>query len=502
MTVRPFVIPNPAFNGLAKERQHVAMTPDWAAKADNVVIDAAGRLASRKGWVLQNTAISGDPTIHQLHEYVKTDATTIVISATATKIYSGLTGALTDITPAGAPTAGNWKFQNFNNKVVGWQASHTPIVWSGTGSFTTITAASGTLPDGNTACAAYGRIWAVDDDKQTIRYCALLDETRWAPADGGGSIDMRSVWTRGTDEVVAIVAYGASLVVFGKRHVVIWTDGAGSELGLDPTNIYVSTVIENMGAISRDAVVLVGELDVIFWSPQGIRTLARTIQEYAAPDRDVSPSNRQFLADGVGSGDLTKIRGVYSPTDAFVLLSHPDAGITYCVDIRGKTPDGGLRLTTWSIAPTALMNTVANATYFGFNGRIGKYSGYADNGASYRYRWHSGWMLVPPDELKKLLKRFKAVCYTTATVTASLSYWTDFQTNAASENVTIEGSADEYGVAEYGISEYSGGAAASEAMAWLTQSCQYVKLGIDVDISGAPFAVHTMTLYYKPTHLA
>ena len=496
-------LPSPAFNGLASERQHVALGPEWATKLQNVFIDGAGRLAARKGWALQNTALVGDPTINQLHEYVKIDGSTIVVSTTATKIYSGTTGALTDITPVGAPTAGNWKFQNFNGKVVGWQASHTPIVWSGTGSFATITASSGTLPDGNTVLAAYGRLWAVDDDKQTIRYCALLDETKWDTADGGGLIDMRSVWTRGTDEVVAIVAYGASLVVFGKRHIVIWSDGAGSELGLEPVNLAVQTVIENMGAVSRDAVVLVGELDVVFWSPQGVRTLARTIQEYAAPDRDVSPPNRGLLSLALATGDLTKVRGVYSPTDALVLFSHPDLSITYCFDVRGKTPDGGLRMTTWTIAPTAMLNTTGNALYFGFDGRIGLYSTYRDNGSAYTFVYWSGWLLLPPEERHKLLKKLRGIMCSTVQRTISISHWTDFQANAVSENVllSVSGGA-EYSESEYSEADYSGGASAGEVAAWLTGECQYVRIGVTATIDGSPFAIHALTLYFKPTNLA
>jgi hypothetical protein len=43
------------------------------------------------------------------------------------------------------------------------------------------------------------------------------------------------------------------LIVIGKRHIVIWTDGAGAALGLDPTNIYVEDVIvEGAGTVARD----------------------------------------------------------------------------------------------------------------------------------------------------------------------------------------------------------------------------------------------------------
>jgi hypothetical protein len=102
-----------------------------------------------------------------------------------------------DITPATTPTGDNWQFMNFNGKVVGVQSGHTPIVWDSTGDFADITASTGTLPDGPCGTSAFGRLWIVDDDLQTIRYCALLDETEWAEADGGGQIDMSNIWTLG-----------------------------------------------------------------------------------------------------------------------------------------------------------------------------------------------------------------------------------------------------------------------------------------------------------------
>jgi hypothetical protein len=39
------------------------------------------------------------------------------------------------------------------------------------------------------------------------------------------------------------------LIVFGKRHIIMWTDGAGAALGLDPGNIYVEDVIEGAGTV-------------------------------------------------------------------------------------------------------------------------------------------------------------------------------------------------------------------------------------------------------------
>ena len=42
----------PGFNGLNKTQESSVLTPEWATKADNLVIDAAGQLAERKGFTI------------------------------------------------------------------------------------------------------------------------------------------------------------------------------------------------------------------------------------------------------------------------------------------------------------------------------------------------------------------------------------------------------------------------------------------------------------------
>jgi len=204
----PVPLITPGFLGLnSANAASSQLGPEWALTCQNCYFDANGRLSARQGWAQQNaTPITGAPTVQQMFEYIKGDASTQIISAANHKLYSGLSSQ-TDITGAVTITANNWQFQNWNDKVVGWQAGHTPIVWAGSSTFAAIAAASGTLPTGNCVCAAFGRLWALDSDNNTIKYCGLLDETNWGGA-GSGSINMRSIWTRGTDQVMGIAAVG------------------------------------------------------------------------------------------------------------------------------------------------------------------------------------------------------------------------------------------------------------------------------------------------------
>lgn len=507
MPVNAIAIATPGINGLARANAQTVTSAEWATVCQNTVIDREGRLAARLGWVKQNaSAISGSPAIKQMFEYIKGDQTVEVLSAANLKIFSGVS-TLSDITGTiTTPTANNWQFVNFNGKVLAFQQSHTPIKWTGTGSFANATASSGSLPTGNCAVAAFGRIWACDSDRQTIKYCALLDDTKWDTADGAGTIDMRNVWTKGMDEVVAITSYGSSLIVFGKRHIVFWVDGSGSEIGAEPNNIYVNSIIENIGLVTRDAYCLVGEQDVIFWSSNGVRSIKRTIQELATPVNDVSQRNREYITEYLDSGSLADVRMVYSAEHGFALLIHPGATKTWCFDMRYPLPDGNLRMFEWTLVPTAAVARLNGDLLFGFTGHIGKYSEYDDNDVAYRYIFHSGWFPLSPETNLKMLKRAKVAIASRVPVVGSFKWWTDFKANMQGIQrtwVPSGGSLYNYQPDQYNYTaQYSGGGGIIDKNLPLRKSCQYFRFGFETEINGYPFALQFVNIMFEPTRLA
>ena len=62
----------------------------------------------------------------------------------------------------------------------------------------------------------YGRVWAggITEENDVLYYSKLLDAHKWATADTGGFIDLKSVW--GQDKIVAIHSFAGKLVIFGK----------------------------------------------------------------------------------------------------------------------------------------------------------------------------------------------------------------------------------------------------------------------------------------------
>src|SRR6185437_4788529 len=115
-----------------------------------------------------------------------------VISTGGNSIYAGTT-SLTNITGTLTPTADNWKFVNFNGLCYGLQSGHPLIQYTGTGNFTAVSAASGSVPNGNELLSAFGRLWGSDSTGQVLKYSQLLDATNWS-VTGAGSFNLTSVW--------------------------------------------------------------------------------------------------------------------------------------------------------------------------------------------------------------------------------------------------------------------------------------------------------------------
>jgi hypothetical protein len=510
MPLQAITVPSPAFYGVNKSRRDMLLPPGWATEGRNCVIDAAGRIACRKGWTNQTTtAMTGTPTVLSLHEYLQNDGTSILIAASSTKLWHSTDNGATWADKTGAvttPTGGNWQFVNFNGKVYGAQVGHALVTKTTTGDFATATAATGVIP-ANPVCvwAAFGRLWTISSDYQTLKWSALLDATKWATADGGGSQDLGYLWTKGTDQGLAIGAYGSRLVVFGKRHIFLFTDGSGSDRGLDPSTMYVEDTIEGIGIVSRDTVQSIGEGDLVFLSQSGLRSIHRVAQEKATPLSDLSGNNRDYIAAAmlVSTVDPYKMRSVFSPEEGMYLLSSPDSQLTLYFDIRAPLEDGTFRMFNWQgFRPYSMCRRINGDVLFGWTGGIiGKYYGYQDNSSAYRMVYRGGFMDLGEEQngLWKSLKRIKLISYSVGPATAVVKWWWDFSREPWSTTITFEGDAsDQYATDEYEAAQYGGTTSQRIDYAPLAGSGQFFQLGLEMEINGAAWAIQTATMYYEP----
>lgn len=501
----------PGSRGMNSEQAGSLLDPSWAVVADNATIDTSGRLASRRGYSnLTGTPITATPVVKTLFQQITEAGLFTTIVAWDGGIGTGVDDpAGNDISGVVDDANGNWWFQNFNGRILGFQDGQKPIVRT-SGNFATVTEASGTAPtsaDGVGLCA-YGRVWGLDSDHQTIKYSALLDETKWSTGDGGGSIDMSNVWTNGTDQVTAIFAFNGFLVVFGHRHIVIWSDGQGNQLGVDPAELIVTDIIAGVGCESQHSVQFIGDSDLMFAGMHGVHSLSRVIQEKSAPLTTWTRAvHREFLENMIEEIDKTDIRSVVDPRRGLYLLTFPThAEQTWAFHFnrpfQAQEYNQALYpVTPWTLAPTAWLWDQENSRLLlGAEGIIGNYSGLdTDNGTQFTFDYESPYMHVSEQVSNrlKILKRLGSLIYVLSATTVTFRWDFDFQGQIRTKAISFEsGQGSEWGEGEWGIAEWSGALSLRIKKFPANGTGQYIMVGLRANVV-SQIAIQQIEIFSK-----
>jgi hypothetical protein len=516
----PITLTAPSFFGLNTEQGATILGREWATTLDNAVFDDAGRPAARKG-LSSLTGTPGSGVIRRIFEYYKADGTSDVIFSTDANIYNNVSTP-TAIEGTLTISEGNIKFGNFNDKVIafGIGTGGIPAVKT-TGNFADITVNSGTAPTGGIGTTAFGRLWGVDADGKTLRYSALLDETRWATVDGGGSIDFSKVWPAGQDDIVAVTEFGGDLVVFGSNNTVIMTDGQGAQLGIDPTALYVSDTLPGRGAVSQFALArAAGDLWVLTRS--GITGLKRELIQKSTPVTNIS-KNVQSLVTGFlnDATDVDDITMEYSPQHDMVLCVFPDSGSTVYFDTRFPLEDGAFRATTWTTdLSTIAYERAAQRVLGGLKGTVGEifnYTGSDEDGITFAFDYESGWLDLG-EELNiflKYVKRLTSFIFIEQNVAVTHKIAYDFNTtNYTIQKAATGGRGIEWGQFEWGTNgvydiddadavagtdyaEWAGGTQLRTMTAPGQSGGQYIRIGLSLNTNAGAFALQQINLYAK-----
>lgn len=546
----PISIAAPGFFGLNSQDASTSLSTSFALIADNCVIDQYGRIGARKGWTPVNASnvTLGNNAVSALHEFVKSDGTTVQITVGNKNIFTG-TSTLTSIYNDATWTANNWKVESFNNKAYFFQRGHAPLVYDGTTCVklsSTITAMTrsaavalnavrrpavdngyyyvcttagttaaaeptwsttldGTTTDGtavwttkqipwaNEVLSAYGRLWIADttSDKVSVAFSdTLIGNTYFGGASG--NINLHNVFTNGTDSIVALAAFNGFLVILCKNTTIIY-QGADT-----PSTMTLYDVIDGVGCVSRDTVQDIGS-DLLFLSNRGVLSIGRLIQEKSAPINDLSKNVRDQLIQSISAmPDKETIKSAFNAKDSFYLLSLPYHDTVYCFDLRFKLEDGSLRATTWSgQTPTAFCTTKNDLMYMGKPGYIGLYNSYADNGATYTLSYFTNHMDGGSQSNLKFLKKMGMVIVGGGNARLRLKWITDYnyQTIGAMSTNSIPAAA-EYNVSEYGIAEWNSG-----NITRLTQqlggSGSTFQIGVEAIINGGSLSIQQMDIFFK-----
>jgi hypothetical protein len=332
---------------------------------------------------------------------------------------------------------------------------------------------------------------------------------------------MSQVWPSGQDNIIAIEEFGGDIVVFGSNNTVIWTDGVGAALGIDPTAIYVSDTIPGQGALSQFAITRAAG-DLLVLTPTGVIGLQRELVQRSTPITNISQHiQSEIIASIEAETVIDDVTMEYSPTENLLVLNFPASSKQFTFDTRVPLPDGSYRSTTWSSDLQTLAYVRENRILLGslkaVAGEIFQYTGTTDNGAAFNFDYESGWLELG-EELNKFLKFVKRVTSFVLigkNVVVSYKVQYDFGLkefvlqNSASGGVISEWGTFEWGtngvydntdgtlVAGTDIAEWSGSLALRTIDAPGKGSGQYIKVGLVLDTNSGEFALQQLNLYAK-----
>jgi hypothetical protein len=498
----------PGFMGINTQDSSLDLASGFALVANNAIIDQYGRIGARKGWTKANSSIPGalgSNPIKVIAELVTRDGTSYTLCAGNKKIFKLSGGALTEVTFNGVGTAptitdDNWSTAYLDGDLYFYQRGHVPIGFDPDTSTTTYyrvdqeAGYNGTVQQANIVISALGRIWNADTgtDKVTLQWSDIKNPQKFGSGTAG-TLDTTSVWPKGGDTITALASHNNFLFIFGYRNILVY-QGANS-----PATMTLYDTITGIGCIARDSVVETGT-DVIFLSETGVRSILRTIQEKSAPLRDISKNVRNDLMSAVAGETKANIKAVYNPREGFYLLTLPSLKSTYCFDMKVALQDGAARVTTWdSIEPQSFCQKADGTMLIGKTGYVGTYTGYQDNGISYRFQYFTNHTDLGAPSVTSILKGLNVVVIGGSGQYIAIKWGFDFTGNYYAETAQIPTqSMAYYGIAEYNTTaEYSGGTALRTLKAYPTGVGKVVQTGYEADISGYPLSIQKIEIQYK-----
>lgn len=487
----------PGFFGLNTQESSVTLAAGFALRADNCVIDQYGRLGARKGWsYLTTDAAVG---LQGGYRFTDIDGTVTFLCWNDTGFYEyNGSSPLVSLTYSGVGTLleGNWQGVTLNDKAYFFQRGYNPVFFDPLTGVIDDTAV--TVPTGNCALAAYGRVWTADTDtnQNTVYWSTLLDGNDFTTGTAG-SINLSAVLVGGNDRIVALGAQNGRLIIFCERSIVIYGDTDADQI-LNPVNMRLVEVISGVGCVARDSVQNTGK-DIVFLSEDGLRSLGRVIQEKSQPMTDISKNIRDDLVRTVNQVDRETVKSCYSADNAFYLLLVPEYSRIYCFDMRSPLQDGSARVTLWDNQTQTNMIVGPNNLFFTQVDGLARYSGYTDNGVPYRLKYYTNYLDFDNATTVKYMKRLAVTLIGGAGQDFVFKTGYDYNDNYESYGVNIVDKANsEYGVSEYNFgAEYTTGTLSETIRAPVGGSGNIIQVGFEAEIAGIELSIQKLDIYIK-----
>lgn len=494
----------PGFFGLNSQDSGVTLASGFALRAENCVIDKYGRIGARKGWirasVTNNTLGAND--VKAIGEVVDNAGVAFVVVAGNNKLFKLVGTSLVELTYGGGGTApsitdSNWSMASLNGVLYLFQLGHDPLYVEPSVSSTVYKRVSehpsysGTVAAGNIVISAYGRLWIANTttDKHTLQWSDVRQGFKFVGGTSG-TLNVHNVWTNGADEITGLAAHNGNLVIFGRKQLLIYGGAA------DPATMSLTEGINNIGCIARDSIQTVNN-DVFFLSITGVRSLARTTEENSMPLNDISKNVRDELIQAATGEDAAQIKAVYSPQDAFYLLSLPTTNIVYCFDTRAALEGGVARITTWNnIKPKSMYFTKDRRLLLGKTGYVGEYSGYLDDTQTYRMVYFTNYFDLDAPTNLKFLKKIYLTAIGGSGQSLIVKWGFDYSELYQSGVIQLPTQqVSYYNIDKYNIGKYGDGIDLVNTKINTSGNGKVIQIGFETDMNGSPLSIQKIDIF-------
>ena len=195
----------------------------------------------------------------------------------------------------------------------------------------------------------------------------------------------------------------------------------------------------------------------------------------------------------------TPVRSVFSPEEAFFLLSLPDSNTVFCFDLRGTLEDGSYRVTMWSATELKAMERLQDTTlYFGNTNGLLEYTGFQDYGGEYQLRYFSNPLAFGDSSRLKMLKEIIATVIGGQQETLTFNWAYDYSESFTKQATTIQSNANTafFNESEFNVatSEFTGSILVSKVSTKTTGSGNVASIGFEAQINNNPLSLQEVNI--------
>ena len=342
----PYIVIEDFKSGLDRRKLQAASPPGSLQVLTNAHITRGGEIEKRLAFVPKYSLPTG-----QTFGFAGANGTLYVFSGSAASVPVGVTNQVL-AHPGGQAMVDVNDAEFFNGQVfvsARYADNSNYCFFNGTRVTDWDPASGVTNTQGKKAVALLtvkNKIYAAADS--LLNFSAIAAPTQWGAGTGFGFINM-SNQSAGSETLTALGRYQGYMAVFARRNTQIWY------VDSDPLQNAQRQVIPNIGTFAQRSVVNFGEIDVVFLSDTGVRSLkVRDASNQAGVSDLGTPVDPEIVQYMRGLSDATKAAAaaVMDPADGRYLCAIGNRVYAYSYFPASQIAswsrwDPGFQITDW-----------------------------------------------------------------------------------------------------------------------------------------------------------